>query len=96
MVIQLNASRHSMMKIQRMTGGTIELVISGRIEEEDLPLLEESISAEPEAVTLDLSQVSIVGRSVVQFLARCQHAGTRLTGCPAYILEWIAREQDDA
>lgn len=44
-------------------------------------------------VLLDLAEVSLVDLEVVRFLIRCQAERLRLFGCPAYIPEWMVREQ---
>ena len=83
-----------MLKITRVTDpGTTTLMVSGRIQAEQLSDLRRSIEAErtPDVV-LDLSEVSLVDVEVVQFLLHCEMQGIRLAHCPAYIREWMVRE----
>jgi predicted metal-binding protein len=39
-----------------------------------------------------LTDVKLVDRDVIGFLAGCQSTGVKLVNCPAYIREWIERE----
>lgn len=43
-------------------------------------------------IILDLSDVRLADRDAVRFLAHCEEHGIRLERCPAYIREWIKRE----
>jgi hypothetical protein len=43
-------------------------------------------------VVLDLTEVSRVDVEAVQFLVQCEAQGIRLAQCPAYIREWMVRE----
>ena len=45
-------------------------------------------------ITLDLSDVTIVDRAAVRFLADAQAAGIRIVNCPEYVRSWIAAERD--
>ena len=83
----------SMLKIQRFTGGeSVEFVLSGRIEAENVPQLEALITAEREPIVFDLKEVNLVSREAVRFLKQCEGNGVKIRNCPAYIREWIARE----
>ena len=72
-------------------------VLSGRIEAEDLEELQRLLDSEQEAkrVALNLRDIQLVSKEVVRFLARCEQEGLLLEDCPAYIVEWIRREQQD-
>jgi hypothetical protein len=84
-----------MLKITRAASiGEVALVVSGRVGAEHLPDLHRAIEVEPlGALVLDLNEVSIVDVQVVRFLLRCELQGIRITHCPAYIREWMAREK---
>jgi len=84
-----------MLKITRMTnGGTTTLIVSGRIDAEQLPDLRRLVEAEQTSdVVLDLNEVSLVDVDVVRFLLHCEMQGIRLAHCPAYVHEWMLREQ---
>ena len=84
-----------MLKITRMTNaGTTTLIVSGRIDAEQLPDLRRLVEAEQASnVVLDLNEVSLVDVEVVQFLLHCEMQGIRLAHCPAYVHEWMLREK---
>jgi hypothetical protein len=85
-----------MWKVERIPGAEgVELRLCGRIRSEELMELHKVFAAEDgsQAVVLDLKEVKLVDQETVTFLARCEASGTELRNCPAYIREWIAREQ---
>ena len=85
----------AMLKITRMTNArTTTLMVSGRIDAEQLPDLRRLVEAErASGVVLDLNEVSLVDVEVVQFFLHCDTQGIRLEHCPAYVREWMAREK---
>jgi len=86
-----------MWKIQKMAGpSSVVLVMSGRLEADGLPTIQQAIHEEESAqnkVELDLESVRLVDQQVISYLACCEAAGTRLHNCPSYIREWIDREK---
>ena len=44
-------------------------------------------------VVLDLKEVKLIDREALRFLARCEENGIKVENCPAYIREWILREE---
>jgi len=84
-----------MLKITRMTNAaTTRLIVSGRIDAEQLPDLRRSVEAEDARdVVLDLNEVSLVDAEGVRFLLYCEMRGVRLAHCPAYVREWMVREK---
>jgi hypothetical protein len=44
-------------------------------------------------VVLDLKEVKLIDREALRFLARCKENGIKVENCPAYIREWILREE---
>jgi hypothetical protein len=84
-----------MLKITRMTNaGMTTLIVSGRIEAEQLPDLRRLVEADHGSdVVLDLNEVSLVDAEVVRFLVHCEMQGIRLAHCPAYVHEWMLREK---
>ena len=42
-------------------------------------------------IALDMTDVKLVDRNAVTFLAQCETRGIRLLHCPAYVREWIER-----
>ena len=65
----------------------------GRIQTEHLSELRAQLDAIGGSIVLDLGDVSLVNRDVVQFLGTCESEGIRLLNCPAYIRKWIDSER---
>ncbi len=86
-----------MLRIQRyVEAGAVRLALSGRIQGAHLAELERAIDADSAvagALTLDLSEVRLVERAAVTFLARCEAAGVRLVSCATYVRAWIDEER---
>jgi hypothetical protein len=89
------AASNPMLKITRMTNaGTTTLIVSGRIEAEQLPDFRRLVEADHASdLVLDLNEVSLVDAEVVRFLLQCETQGIRLAHCPAYVHEWMLRER---
>jgi hypothetical protein len=84
-----------MFKIERHSNGQgTTLRLSGQIESEHIQQLRTEIEGAPRPHTLDLDEVTLVGRDVVRFLKACETQGIELRNCPLYIQEWIFRESD--
>ena len=71
----------------------VVLHISGRITEEHLDVLRTAL-ADGRVVAFDLTEVELVDREAVAFLATTEGNGVALRHCPAYIREWVTREGD--
>jgi hypothetical protein len=69
----------------------VVLCISGRITGQHVELLRDVLEEEPEALAIDLKNVSLIDREAVKLLARCEINGTELRNCPLYIREWVTR-----
>ena len=71
-------------------------VLTGRIEVQAIGELKRLLGLHTDyrAVVLDLKEVRVVDREAVGFLARSEADGIRLENCPAYIREWMDREND--
>jgi anti-anti-sigma regulatory factor len=84
-----------MLKIQRdVQGPGVVFTLSGRIDDESLRELKNTIKTEQRGVVLNLKDVSLASREAVAFLVRCQEDGILTENCPAYIREWIAKERE--
>jgi anti-anti-sigma regulatory factor len=86
------------LKIQRKANGDVVLSLSGRLQADNVSELSALFAAEPagRTVVLDLKDVVLVDRDVVQFLRACERDGIVLRNCPPYIREWIAREEESS
>ena len=80
-----------------MEGNTVVFGVSGRIRQDQLELLEFLFvqTAEVSDIVLELRDVKLVDREAVRFLAKYESQGVLLRNCPAYIREWISRENSN-
>jgi hypothetical protein len=83
-----------MLRIQRKANGKVVFTLSGRIEAEDIEELRRLFELESTGrkIALDLKDVTLVDRDGLKFLSDCEADGVDLENCPAYIREWIVRE----
>ena len=83
-----------MLKIQRIGNGEIVFTLSGRLGADNVSELSELLAAEPSGrpLVLDLKDVVLVDRAMVQFLRAHEGGGVALRNCPPYIREWITRD----
>jgi hypothetical protein len=83
-----------MLRIDKFSDGQVtSLRLSGRIQSRHLRELRDQIETSTPKTTLDLREVILVNRAVVQFLASCESNGIELLNCPLYVREWILREK---
>ena len=83
------------LKIQRMVKrhGAI-FILCGRIDAKEVPELQRLMAAEEQKnVVIDLKEVKLIDREALRFLARCKENGIKVENCPAYIREWILKEE---
>ena len=80
-----------MFRILRSANGEAVLTLIGRMSDEILPELKSLIASERNAtqIVLDLKDVTLVDREVVQFLGQCETDEITLKNCPAYVRDWI-------
>ena len=71
-------------------------ILSGRIETHAIAELKRLFGLQTDSrdIVLDLKDVSLVGRDVMGFLARCEADGMTLENCARYLREWMEREKD--
>ena len=71
-------------------------ILSGRIESQAIDELRRllELHADRREIVLDLKDVSLIGRDVMAFLARCETDGVKLENRAPYIREWMEREKD--
>jgi anti-anti-sigma regulatory factor len=82
-----------MMKIEMASDGeTATLRLSGQIDESRLAAIEAEVRRYLPRLVFDLAEVTLVDRTVVQFLAAREEDGVELLRCPRYIREWIGQE----
>jgi anti-anti-sigma regulatory factor len=68
--------------------------LSGRMDAEQVAQLKELFDRDYRNIILDLREVRLADRDAVRFLRGCELAGMKLENCPAYVREWMDREQD--
>lgn len=75
--------------------GAVTLSLSGNVSEDSLSELAQAVEAargRHESVRIDLSEVTLVDRHSLKFLAAQRSRDVALVNCPAYIEPWIFRE----
>ena len=83
------------LRIERSTRQKFTVfMLSGRMEAEQVPELEELFDRDYRNIILDLRDVRLADRDAVRFLRGCEADGMKLENCPAYVREWMNREQD--
>ena len=82
-------------KIERLltSNNSVVLRVSGWIDEDQVDTLKEVLRREKGEIVLDLTEVNLVDRDAVKFLAASEANGILLRNCPGYIREWVARER---
>lgn len=80
-----------MFKILRRANTEVVLTLIGRMSIECLPELKSVIASERNMarIALDLKDVTLVDREVVDFLGQCEKNQITLENCPAYVRGWI-------
>jgi hypothetical protein len=81
-------------KIDHLAGkeGRIVLRVAGHIQSEHVSTIEELIAREGGRVAIDLSQLILIDRDAVCYLANCEMRGIELRNCPLFLREWLNRE----
>lgn len=69
--------------------------LTGRIQAPDVPELLALLLSESSGcpILMDLTDVKLVDRDAVLFLAMSESTGAKLRNCSAYIREWITQEK---
>jgi anti-anti-sigma regulatory factor len=67
--------------------------LSGRINAEQVAELKGLFNTDYRNIILDLREVRLVDRDAVKFLRGCAADGMKLENCPAYVREWMQREE---
>jgi predicted metal-binding protein len=70
--------------------------LSGRIQKEAIAELTKLFESQTDLrkIVLDLKDVGVIDREVMLFFTLCEADGMRLENCPAYVREWMEREND--
>ena len=68
--------------------------LSGRMTAEGVAELKALFDADYRTIVLDLRDVRLADRDSVRFLRDCEADGMKFENCPAYVREWMGREED--
>jgi hypothetical protein len=68
--------------------------LSGRMEAGQITERKELFDRDYRNIILDLQEMRLADRDAVRFLRDREADGMKLENCPAYIHEWIDREND--
>jgi hypothetical protein len=64
------------------------------MEAEHVVELKELFDSDYRNIILDLQEMRLADRNAVKFLRSCERDGMKFENCPAYVREWMNREQD--
>jgi predicted metal-binding protein len=70
------------------------LIISGCMKAEEVAELKALFATDYRNIVLDSRDLRLADRDAVKFLRSCERGGMRLENCPAYVREWMDREED--
>jgi hypothetical protein len=85
------------LRIERTSEGEREIIrLIGRIEQEDIGTLETQTRGLGQMICLDLGDVTLIDIHIVRYLIARQREGVALQNIPAFIQEWMRREQEIA
>ena len=85
------------LKIERTSEGEREIIrLIGRIEQEDLRTLKTQMRGSGQVICFDLRDVTLIDIYVVRYLIARQRDGALFQNIPAFIQEWMRREQEIA
>ena len=77
----------------------VTILLNGKLSEDSLGALDESIAAArrtSQQVVMDLSEVTLVDRKAVQYLADQFSHDVRIVNCPVYLRRWITQVSDES
>src|SRR5437763_17077017 len=72
----------------------VTILVNGKVGEDALPELEQSIGRARRAqqrILIDLSEVTLVDRKAAQYFAEQAVSDIELINCPVYLLRWITQ-----
>lgn len=82
-------------RIERLDSreGPAVLVVSGRLQGQHVHTLRDLLQRDIGVVAIDLTDVLLVDREAVTLLSLSELKGIELRNCPAYVREWVTREE---
>jgi len=83
------------LRIERTSEGEREIIrLIGRLEQENLGTLEIETRRPGRVICIDLRDVTLIDIHIVRYLIARQYDGAVLQNIPAFIQEWMRREQE--
>jgi len=82
-------------EIQDETSESVTYGVIGQLTAEQLPALVElveEVESSGRVLRLDLSELTLVDRAVVEFLCTDKGTELELTACPSYLRSWLSGE----
>ena len=74
--------------------GFTVFTLTGRMKAEQATELKVLFDTDYRSIILDLQEMRLADRDAVKFLRSCEREGMKLENCPAYVREWMDREED--
>jgi len=74
--------------------GFTVFTLSGHMKAEQAAELKKLFNTDYRIIILDLQEMRLADRDAVKFLRSCERNGMKLENCPAYVREWMDREED--
>lgn len=74
--------------------GITVFTLSGRMKAEEVAELKALFGTDYRNIVLDLRDLRLADRTSVRFLRDCEADGMKFENCPAYVREWMDREQN--
>jgi ABC-type transporter Mla MlaB component len=82
----------------RPAGLGVTILLNGKFSEDALPDLDNSISqarGSHQAVSIDLSEVTLVDRKAAQYFSDQASHDVKIVNCPIYLRRWIKQVRED-
>lgn len=77
---------------------SVTILLNGKLSEAAIPQLAHSIVEAREShrrIYIDLSEVTLVDRKVVQYISEQAAEDVRVVNCPVYLRRWISQVSDE-
>src|SRR5258705_13332418 len=74
--------------------GITVFTLSGRMKAGEVAELKALFDTDYRSIVLDLRDLRLADRGSVRFLRDCGAVGMKFENCPAYVREWMDREED--
>jgi ABC-type transporter Mla MlaB component len=89
---------YRIVRARNQNQASVTLLLNGKLSEDAIPELENSIVEAREAhrqIYIDLSEVTLADRKTVQYISEQAAPDVKLVNCPVYLRRWINQVSDD-